>query len=121
MFTKCLCVTKLLKVVLSGFYSHYMLRGDLFSKVAAFFLDLNYFMSARPKTEHAVIKITLKETAELALHSSVSQQPTAHSPSSLSASSHVFFNFSQASLVLHKLVTDVTSSFLVQVLIQTMS
>lgn len=45
-----------------------------------------YFSSARPRTQQADIRKTLKETGEPALHKSVSQQPTAQSSPSHLAS-----------------------------------
>ena len=75
--------------------------------------DLDHFSSARPSTEHAAIKITLKESAELALHSSESQQPTLQSPDF----SHTSLAASQSDLVEQLLTIPVLPSASAHVLI----
>ena len=60
------------------------------------------------------MKITLKETGEPALHRSVSQQPTAQSPSV--DSSHLSLKLLQSASLLQELITPVSPSFLDQIL-----
>ena len=79
------------------------------------YVPLFYFSSARPRVQQTVIKNTLKETGEPALHRSVSQQPTAHlSTSHLSSTS--FSAALHSNSLLQELITAVVSSFLPQTL-----
>ena len=93
-------------------------RYEILSKILKqwrrIFFDLDHFSSARPNTEHTANKITLKESAELVLHSSVSQQPTSHSPDL----SHTSSANLQASLVEQVVATLVLPSASPHVLIQ---
>ena len=75
------------------------------------YMPLFYFSSARPRVQQTVIKNTLNEPGEPALHRSVSQ-PTAHSSASHLVSSLALHNNS----LLQELTTPVPSPFLAQAL-----
>ena len=79
------------------------------------YMPLFYLSSARPRVQQTVIKNTLKETGEPALHRSESQQPTAHLSASQSSSA-AFSAALQNDSLLQELTTVVVSSFLVQIL-----
>ena len=76
--------------------------------------SLFYFTSARPRAEQTVIMNMLKETGEPALHRSVSQQPTAQSPSV--DLSHLSLKLLQSASLLQELIIPVLPSFLLQIL-----
>ena len=75
---------------------------------------LVYFSSARPRAQQTVIRNTLKETGEPALHRSLSQQPTAQSPSLFL--SHSSFRVVQVASSLQELTIAVMPLLLAQVL-----